>query len=34
MKTVSAQFDEIIIFGRVVFFYETLEVLHKIEYFQ
>ena len=35
MKTLSAQFDEMIIFGGVVgFFYEILGFLHKIKYFQ
>ena len=34
MKTPSAQFDEIIILGGMVFFYEFLEFLHKIKYSQ
>ena len=33
MKTFSAQFNEMIIFGGVVFFY-IFEFLHKIKYFQ
>ena len=33
MKNLSAQFDEMIIFGRVVFFDEIWEFLHKIKYF-
>ena len=35
MKALSVQFDEMIIFGGVVFFFnEILEFLHKIKYFQ
>ena len=34
MKTLSTQFDEMIIFGGMVFFYEILEFYYKIKYFQ
>ena len=34
VKTLSAQFDKIIIFGGVVLFYKILEFLYKIKYFQ
>ena len=36
MKTLSAQFDEMIIFGVMVvlFFHKILEVLQKIKHFQ